>query len=69
MMCQTLIFLYINSFNYYNTPKMPVHTQKKKRKKKKLRYKELKECALIHTASKQQSQDSTPSIQDPESKI
>lgn len=62
MMCQTLIFIYINSFSFHNTPMMPVQ-------KKKLRSKEFKECVQIHTASKQQSQDLTPGSQDPESKI
>lgn len=62
MMCPTLIFIYTNSFNSHNTPVMSLQ-------KKKLRDKELKESALIHIASKWQSQDSTPCSQDPESML
>lgn len=36
---------------------------------KKLKYKELKEFALVHTASKRQSQDLTTDSQDPESML
>lgn len=61
VMCQTLIFIYINPFNFHNTPMMSFL--------KKLKYTKLKEFALIHKASKRQSQDSTTGSQDPASML
>ena len=59
MMCQKLTLIYMNSLNSHNTPMMSLQ-------KRRLRYKEPKEPALIHTASKRQSQESTAGSQDPE---
>lgn len=58
MMCHTLVFIYLKSFNSHNTAMMSLQ-------KKKPRYKELKEFVLIHTTSMWQNQDSAPESHTP----